>query len=91
MIYSDTQCSEPRVCALPLLPMRLLWINMVTAVLLGLTLVFETKKGDLMRASAARSTKTSADLSGSVCARGWIAMSDESLNVRNLVPVFTLI
>jgi cation-transporting P-type ATPase F len=35
--------------ALPLLPTRLLWINMVTAVLLGLTLVFETKKSDLMQ------------------------------------------
>ena len=74
--------------ALPLVPTRLLWINMVTAVLLGLTLVFETKKGDLMQRRP-RSTKTSADLSGSVCARGWIAMWDESLNVRNLVPVFT--
>ena len=30
--------------ALPLLPTQLLWINMVTAVLLGLTLVFEAKE-----------------------------------------------
>lgn len=51
--------------ALPLLPTRLLWINMVTAVLLGLTLVFETKKGDLMQRRS-RSTKTSADLSGTM-------------------------
>lgn len=35
--------------ALPLLPTQLLWINMVTAVLLGLTLVFETKESDLMQ------------------------------------------
>jgi Cation transport ATPase len=35
--------------ALPLLPTRLLWINMVTAVLLGLTLVFETKNSDLLQ------------------------------------------
>ena len=51
--------------ALPLLPTRLLWINMVTAVLLGLTLVFETKKGDLMQRRS-RSTKTSADLSATM-------------------------
>ena len=75
--------------ALPLLPTRLLWINMVTAVLLGLTLVFETKKGDLMQRRPRDQQKPLADLSGSVCARGWNAMSDESLNVRNLVPVFT--
>ncbi|MGB7836936.1 MAG: HAD-IC family P-type ATPase, partial [Terrimicrobiaceae bacterium] len=35
--------------ALPLLPTQLLWINMVTAVLLGLTLVFEMKESDLMQ------------------------------------------
>jgi cation-transporting ATPase F len=35
--------------ALPLLPTQLLWINMVTAVLLGLTLIFETKESDLMQ------------------------------------------
>jgi cation-transporting P-type ATPase F len=43
--------------ALPLLPTRLLWINMVTAVLLGLTLVFETTERRPHAASAARSTK----------------------------------
>jgi len=35
--------------ALPLLPVQLLWINMATAVLLGLMLVFEPKEHDLMR------------------------------------------
>ncbi len=34
--------------ALPALPVHLLWINMVTAVLLGLMLVFEPKERDLM-------------------------------------------
>ena len=33
---------------LPALPLQLLWINMVTAVLLGLTLAFETKEPGLM-------------------------------------------
>ena len=35
--------------ALPLLPVQLLWINMTTAVLLGLMLVFEPKERDLMQ------------------------------------------
>ncbi|TLD71531.1 cation-transporting P-type ATPase [Phragmitibacter flavus] len=35
--------------ALPALPVQLLWINMVTAVLLGLMLVFEPKERDLMQ------------------------------------------
>ena len=35
--------------ALPILPVHLLWINMTTAVLLGLTLVFEPKEPGLMR------------------------------------------
>jgi cation-transporting ATPase F len=35
--------------ALPLLPVQLLWINMATAVLLGLMLVFEPKEHDLMQ------------------------------------------
>jgi cation-transporting P-type ATPase F len=35
--------------ALPLLPVQLLWINMATAVLLGLMLVFEPKERDLMQ------------------------------------------
>ncbi len=34
---------------LPALPVQLLWINMTTSVLLGLTLVFEPEEGDLMR------------------------------------------
>jgi Ca2+-transporting ATPase len=34
--------------ALPVLPVQLLWINMSTAVLLGLMLVFEPKEHDLM-------------------------------------------
>jgi cation-transporting P-type ATPase F len=34
---------------LPLLPVQLLWVNMTTAVLLGLMLVFESKEPDLMR------------------------------------------
>jgi Ca2+-transporting ATPase len=34
--------------ALPALPTQLLWINMITALLLGLTLVFEPKEKDLM-------------------------------------------
>ncbi|MDP3070845.1 MAG: cation-transporting P-type ATPase [Opitutaceae bacterium] len=33
---------------LPALPVQLLWINMMTALLLGLTLVFEPKERDLM-------------------------------------------
>ena len=33
---------------LPALPVQLLWINMTTAVLLGITLAFETKESDLM-------------------------------------------
>jgi cation-transporting ATPase F len=34
--------------ALPILPVQLLWVNMTTAVLLGLMLVFEPKEPDLM-------------------------------------------
>jgi Ca2+-transporting ATPase len=33
---------------LPVVPVQLLWVNMATAVLLGLMLVFEPKEGDLM-------------------------------------------
>ena len=33
---------------LPMLPTQLLWLNLVTALLLGLTLVFEPKEGDIM-------------------------------------------
>lgn len=33
---------------LPILPVQILWINMTTAVLLGLTLVFEPKEPDIM-------------------------------------------
>ena len=35
--------------ALPILPVQILWINMTTAVLLGLTLAFEPRERDLMR------------------------------------------
>ena len=35
--------------ALPALPVQILWINMMTAVLLGLMLVFEPKEHDLMQ------------------------------------------
>ncbi|MCS7337210.1 MAG: cation-transporting P-type ATPase [Verrucomicrobiae bacterium] len=34
--------------ALPILPVQVLWVNMVTALLLGLMLVFEPKEHDLM-------------------------------------------
>ena len=34
--------------ALPVLPVQILWINMTTAVLLGLMLAFETKEADVM-------------------------------------------
>ncbi|TWT81509.1 putative cation-transporting ATPase F [Planctomycetes bacterium CA13] len=34
---------------LPILPVQILWINMTTAVLLGLMLAFETKEPDIMR------------------------------------------
>ncbi|MBN1141440.1 MAG: HAD-IC family P-type ATPase [Deltaproteobacteria bacterium] len=34
---------------LPILPIQILWLNMVTAVLLGLTLAFEAKEPDIMR------------------------------------------
>jgi magnesium-transporting ATPase (P-type) len=34
---------------LPILPVQLLWVNMTTAVLLGLMLVFEPKEKDVMR------------------------------------------
>jgi magnesium-transporting ATPase (P-type) len=34
--------------SLPILPLHILWINMTTAVLLGLTLAFEPKEGDIM-------------------------------------------
>jgi cation-transporting P-type ATPase F len=34
---------------LPILPVQILWINMTTAVLLGLMLVFEPKEADIMR------------------------------------------
>lgn len=35
--------------ALPILPVQLLWINMATAIMLGLMLVFEPKERDLMQ------------------------------------------
>ena len=35
--------------ALPLLPTQLLWINLVTALLLGLPLIFEQKESDIMQ------------------------------------------
>jgi Ca2+-transporting ATPase len=35
--------------ALPILPVQILWINMTTAVLLGLMLAFEPKEGGIMR------------------------------------------
>ncbi|MCW2613310.1 MAG: carbonate dehydratase [Frankiales bacterium] len=35
--------------ALPILPGQVLWINMTTAVVLGLTLAFEPKEADIMR------------------------------------------
>jgi len=35
--------------SLPILPVQLLWINMMTAILLGLMLVFEPKEHDLMQ------------------------------------------
>lgn len=35
--------------ALPILPVQILWINMTTAVLLGLMLAFEPKENDIMR------------------------------------------
>ena len=34
---------------LPMLPTQLLWLNLVTALLLGLTLVFEPKESDIMQ------------------------------------------
>ncbi|MBN1831789.1 MAG: cation-transporting P-type ATPase [Deltaproteobacteria bacterium] len=34
---------------LPILPLQILWINMTTALLLGLTLAFEPKERDIMR------------------------------------------
>ena len=34
--------------ALPILPVQILWINMTTAILLGLTLAFEPKEADIM-------------------------------------------
>lgn len=34
---------------LPILPVQILWINMTTAVFLGLTLAFETKEPDIMK------------------------------------------
>jgi cation-transporting P-type ATPase F len=34
--------------ALPILPVQILWINMTTAVLLGMTLAFEPKESDVM-------------------------------------------
>jgi Ca2+-transporting ATPase len=34
---------------LPMLPTQLLWINLVTAIFLGLTLVFEPREGDIMQ------------------------------------------
>jgi magnesium-transporting ATPase (P-type) len=34
--------------ALPALPVHFLWVNLATAILLGLTLVFEPKESDLM-------------------------------------------
>lgn len=34
---------------LPLLPTQLLWLNLVTALFLGLSLVFEPKEGDIMQ------------------------------------------
>ena len=34
---------------LPMLPTQLLWLNLVTALLLGLTLVFEPKENDIMQ------------------------------------------
>jgi len=42
---------------LPLLPVQILWINMTTAVLLGLMLAFEPKEPDIMR-RAPRDPKT---------------------------------
>jgi Ca2+-transporting ATPase len=35
--------------ALPIYPVQILWINMTTAILLGLTLAFEPKEADIMR------------------------------------------
>ncbi len=37
--------------SLPILPVQLLWINMVTAIFLGLMLVFEPKEKDIMQRS----------------------------------------
>ncbi len=37
--------------ALPILPVQILWINMTTAVLLGLMLAFEPKESDIMQRS----------------------------------------
>ncbi len=37
--------------ALPILPLQILWINMTTAVLLGLMLAFEPKEPDIMKRS----------------------------------------
>ena len=34
---------------LPMLPTQLLWLNLITALFLGLTLVFEPKESDIMR------------------------------------------
>ncbi|PCI21842.1 MAG: carbonate dehydratase [Piscirickettsiaceae bacterium] len=40
---------------LPILPVQILWINMTTAVLLGITLSFEPKEKDIMRRSPRKS------------------------------------
>ena len=40
--------------ALPILPVQILWINMTTAVLLGLMLAFEPKEAGHHDAAAAR-------------------------------------
>jgi len=54
--------------ALPVLPLQILWINMTTAILLGLMLAFETKEADIMkrRPRDPRSPILTADLIGRI-------------------------
>lgn len=61
---------------LPLLPVQILWINMTTAVLLGLMLAFEPKEPDIMR-RAPRDPKTpilDATLILRICIVGFIML-----------------
>ena len=55
--------SSPRSCSaltLPITPVQILWVNMVTAVTLGLALAFEPAEPDVMRAAAAPARRAAA-------------------------------